>query len=351
MSQTDARAREYRAQLAPGTPLRYGLERILRGRTGALVVIGQTDIIRRISTGGFALDTPFTPTALRELAKMDGAIILSANGDRILAAGIQLMPDADLETEETGTRHRTADRVAQQSGCPVITVSASMNTISLFLDAQRYPIEAPGAILSRANLALQTLERYRSRLRGILRRLSVLEVQDQVTVQDLVLLAQRLEMVRRLERETAGYITELGTDGRLIELQLLEVNARATDLSESLNNDYRPDDTSRFSFDHTTGLADSDLADLALVARTIGFTVPLEAEVSPRGYRQLASVQRLPHTVVQRLIDHFDGLQGILGASITDLRQVEGVGGHRARALRDFLTQLSELSYAEPPGE
>lgn len=349
MSQTDVRAREYRAKLAPGTPLRSGLERILRGRTGALVVIGQTDVIRRISTGGFVLDTPFTPTALRELAKMDGAIILSSNGDRILAAGIQLMPDADLGTEETGTRHRTADRVAQQSGCPVVTVSASMNTISLFLDDRRYPIEAPGAILSRANLALQTLERYRARLQQILLRLSVLEVQDQVTVQDLVLLAQRLEMVRRLEQETAGYVTELGTDGRLIELQLLEVNTRAAELSDMLTSDYRPDGVDDFGFDRTIGLLDSDLADLALVARTIGFGGPLEGEVSPRGYRQLASVQRLPQTVVQRLIDHFDGLQGILGASSTELRQVEGVGGHRARALRDFLTQLTESSYAQPP--
>lgn len=348
MNPTDARAREYRAMLAPGTPLRTGLERILRGRTGALIVLGQTDVIRRISTGGFALDTPFTPTALRELAKMDGAIIVSASCDRILAAGVQLMPDADLATEETGTRHRTADRVAQQAGCPVITVSASMNTIALFLDDQRYPIDPPRAILGRANLALQTLERYRARLQLILARLSVLEVQDQVTVQDLVLIGQRLEMVRRLEQETQGYVTELGTDGRLIGLQLLEVNVRASELSALLTTDYRPDDREDFGFDRVADLDDPELTDLALVSRTIGFVEPLDTQVSPRGYRQLASIQRLPTTVAHRLVEHFEDLQGILNASSADLRQVEGVGDHRARALRDFLTQLTEQSYPQP---
>lgn len=348
MTQSHARDRELRAALAPGTPLRAGLERILRGRTGALIVLGLNDTVQRISTGGFVLDEPFTPTAVRELAKMDGAIIVSANCDRILAAGVHLMPDPDQPTEETGTRHRTAERVARQTGCPVVTVSASMNTIALFLDDQHIPVDAPPAILGRANLALQTLERYRSRLQQLLARLATLEVQDQVTVRDVALIGQRLEMVRRLESETAGYVTELGTDGRLIGMQLIEVDSGAGNLADLLTTDYAPAEADDFGFDRLAEVTDEQLIDTALVARVIGFTETLDAAVTARGFRQLAGIQRLPSTVAQRLIGHFGGLQGIMGASSAELREVEGVGDLRARMIRDRLTQIAESMYEAP---
>ncbi len=348
MNEIDARAREIKADLAPGTPLRAGLERILSGGTGALLVLGSTDAVRAISSGGFLLDEPFSPTALRELAKMDGAIILSAAADRILAAAVQLMPDPSLPTVETGTRHRTAERVAQQTGLPVITVSASMNTIAIFLANRRFPVDAPHAILDRANLALQTLERYRTRLQQLLVRLSTLEVQDQVTVHEIALIGQRLEMVRRLEIETADYVTELGGDGRLIGLQLVEVDSGVGALAELLATDYATDEHETFGFGHLAELKDADLIDTALVARAIGFRSPLDAHIAPRGYRQLAGIQRLPSSVVERLINHFGGLQGILGATTGELREVEGVGDHRARLIRDLLTQVAESMFSQP---
>ena len=234
---------DYLAMMAPGTPLRDGFERILRGRTGALVVLGQNRVIGEISTGGFALDTPFTPTALRELAKMDGAIIVDLETDRIVRAGVQLMPQATIATVETGTRHRTADRVARQSGLPVVSISASMSTIALYLDESRHLLEHSDQILSRANQALQTLERYRARLWEVTNRLSSLEVGDQVSVKDFALVAQRLEMVRRLDQELSGYVVELGTDGRLLTLQLHELRLGVDELRCLLERDYRPEDS------------------------------------------------------------------------------------------------------------
>lgn len=352
MKPTDTRVVEYRGLLAPGTPLRDGLERVQAGRTGALIVLGNTEVVREISSGGFKLDAAFTPTGLRELAKLDGAIILTGDCERIVAAGVQLMPDPALPTLETGTRHRTADRVAQQSGCAVVTVSASMNTIALFLADQRYPVEPPATVLGRANLALQTLERYRNTLRQALARLSVLEVQDQVTIRDLIAVAQRLEMVRRLEDETGGYVTDLGTDGRLIGLQLLDVNEGVAHLPELLSADYRPDNATddQFDFGRLAELTDAELVDAVTVAQAIGFTEPPETPLSTRGYRQLAGVHRLPSGVAGRVIEHFDGLQGILGASSSDLRQVDGVGDSRARLIRDALTRTADLVYFESPG-
>lgn len=338
---------EHLARMAPGTPLRDGFERILRGRTGALVVLGRNAVTDAVSTGGFALDVPFSPTALRELAKMDGAIVLDLESDRIVSAGVQLMPDAAISTVETGTRHRTADRVARQSGLPVVSVSASMSTISLFIDSHRHVFEQSDAILSRANQALQTLERYRARVSEVTARLSSLEVQDQVTVSDVALVAQRLEMVRRLNAELDGYVVELGTDGRLLALQLYELSAGLDDLRELLERDYRPDGDSGFSFASLAGLDLSELLDPLAVARALGFGGQnhLDTRVSARGYRQVAQINRLPVGLGARLIEHFGSLQALFGATSTELQAVEGVGESRARTIRDGLLRLADAAY------
>ncbi len=335
--------------LAPGTPMRDGLERILRGRTGALVVLGEDAVVAEISTGGFALDVPFTPTALRELAKMDGAIVLSDDRQRIVRAGVHLMPDRSVETSETGTRHRTAERVARQTGLPVVCVSASMATISLFLDDQRHQVEHSAQILSRADQALQTLERYRGRLTEVIGRLSSLEVQDAVTVRDVALVAQRLEMVSRLEEEIESYVLELGTDGRLLTLQMSELAVDFARLPELLERDYRPNDDADFSLDHLRRLSTAQLMEPAVVARTLGFggVVSLDGRLVSRGFRQIVQINRLPAALGVRLIEHFGSLQALFGASIDELQAVEGVGDSRARVIRDGLLRLADAAYGD----
>ena len=213
------------ALMAPGTALRDGLERILRGRTGALIVLGYDRVVESLCTGGFPLDVEFSATRLRELCKMDGAVVLSSDGTRIVRAAVHLMPDPSIPSEESGTRHRTAERVAKQTGHPVISVSQSMRIIGLYVNGQRHVLDDSAAILSRANQALATLERYKLRLDEVSGTLSALEIEDLVTVRDAVAVVQRLEMVRRIADEIAGYVVELGTDGRLLALQLDELMA------------------------------------------------------------------------------------------------------------------------------
>lgn len=349
-----ATLRRYQALLAPGTPIREGLERIVHGRTGALVVLGSTKKVDKISTGGFRLDVQFTPTALRELSKMDGGIVLSSDFERIIAAGVHFVPDGDIPTVETGTRHRTADRIAQQTGLAVVTVSSSMSVISLFLDGQRHTVERSEQILSRANQALATLHRYRERLVENTRNLSMLEVHDQVTVRDVVLVAQRLEMMRRLDKELRAYVSALGVDGRLLELQLHELTLGSDDLTTALELDYRPEDADPLAFrvqsldelDHT------DLLDPLAVAHTLGFGIEghLDARVEPRGYRQMAQLTRVPPGVGRRLVEHFGSLQALFGARTADLLEVEGVGEARARVVREGLARLAEQAYPEQLG-
>ena len=217
------------AAVAPGTELRDGLERILRGRTGALIVLGNDKVVETVSTGGFPLDIEFSATRLRELAKMDGGIVCDREVTRILRAATQLVPDPRIETSESGTRHRTAERVAKQTGFPVISVSQSMRIIALYIAGRRVVLEDSSAILSRANQALQTLERYKSRLDEVTGTLSALEIEDLVTVRDVANVLQRLEMVRRIKDEIAEYVVQLGTDGRLLSLQLEELTGGLSD--------------------------------------------------------------------------------------------------------------------------
>src|SRR5690606_23147932 len=274
----------------------------MRGRTGALIVIGHDRVIDSISTGGFALDVPFTATGLRELAKMDGAIILDSSASRIVRAATHLMPDPSIPTTESGTRHRTAERVARQTGIPVISVSASMHMIALYLGEQRYVLEEPTTVVSRANQALQTLERYRTRLDEVSDALSALEVEDLVTVRDVTAVAQRLEMVRRISDEIETYVRELGSDGRRLSLQLNELVGGVDAERTLVVRDYLPagaDDQVDKVLDALAELESPEVLDLGTVASAlqIGDSNSLDASVSPHGYRLLARIPRLPPSV------------------------------------------------------
>jgi diadenylate cyclase len=343
------------AAVAPGTALRDGLERILAGHTGALIVVGHDRVVESLCTGGFALNVEFSATRLRELAKMDGGIVIDGEISRILRAAVHLVPDPTIPAEESGTRHRTAERVSRQTGHPVISVSQSMRIIALYVHGRRHVLDDSAAILSRANQALATLERYKARFDEVAGTLSALEIEDLVTVRDAIVVSQRLEMVRRIANEIEGYVVELGTDGRLIALQLEELMAGVEAEREYLVRDYMPVAGRRArSADDVLGeldeLSGTDLLDLTAVSRTFGFPAhadALDTPVSPRGYRVLAKVPRLPRPIVDRLVEHFGDLQKLLAAGVEDLTTVEGIGDVRARSVREGLSRLAESSILE----
>ncbi len=342
--------------VAPGMALRDGLERILRGNTGGLIVLGMDKTVESMCTGGFVLDVEFTATRLRELCKLDGALILDKDMTKILRAGVQLVPDASIHTEETGTRHRTADRVSKACGFPVVSVSQSMRLIALYVDGERRVLEESSAILSRANQALATLERYKLRLDEVAGTLSALEIEDLVTVRDVTAVAQRLEMVRRIATEIAEYVVELGTDGRLLSLQLDELIAGVEPERELVVRDYVPEPTAKRSrtvaeaLTELDALSHTELLEGPVVARALGYSgspETLDSAVSPRGFRLLAKVPRLPGAIIERLVEHFGGLQKLLAASVDDLQTVDGVGEARAGGVREGLSRLAGASILE----
>jgi diadenylate cyclase len=286
---------------------------------------------------------------------MDGAIVVADDLLRIVRAAVHLVPDPTIPTEESGTRHRTAERVAKQTGYPVISVSQSMRIIVLYVDGRRYVVDDSAAILSRANQALATLERYKLRLDEVAGTLSALEIEDLVTVRDAMAVTQRLEMVRRIAGEIEGYVVELGTDGRLLALQLDELMAGVEAERELVIRDYIPyssrrNRTTEDVLPELDQLSAGELLELPAIAKVVGFSSnpdALDAPVSPRGYRLLAKVPRLPRLVVDRLVEHFGSLQKLLAAGIDDLQVVEGVGETRARGVREGLSRLAESSILE----
>ncbi len=349
----DERRRAALAALAPGTALRDGLERILRGNTGALIVLGDGPAVDEVCTGGFELRVAFSATRLRELAKMDGAIVLDSSADYIVRAAVHLVPDPALPTDESGTRHRTAERVARHTGCPVVSVSKSMRIIGLYLDGARYVLEGSAAILSRANQALATLERYKLRLDEVSRLLTAHEIEDVATVRDVTAVAQRLEMVRRIAGEIEGYQVELGTDGRLLALQFDELIAGSDFERQLIVQDYLPDahDAHQVSavLAELGELSPEELLDAGRVAGVLGLGGAglLDEPVEPRGYRLLARVPRLPEPVAHRLVSHFGGLHKLLAASVAELQEVPGVTEPEARRAREGLSRLAEVTLLE----
>ncbi|MGE2816739.1 DNA integrity scanning diadenylate cyclase DisA [Mycobacterium heidelbergense] len=349
--------RETIARLAPGTGLRDGLERILRGRTGALIVLGNDENVEAICDGGFALDVRYAPTRLRELAKMDGAVVLSTDGSRIVRANVQLVPDPSIPTDESGTRHRSAERAAIQTGHPVISVSHSMNIVTVYVAGERHVVADSATILSRANQAIATLERYKARLDEVSRQLSRAEIEDFVTLRDAMTVVQRLELVRRIGLAIDYDCVELGTDGRQLRLQLEELLGGNDIARELIVRDYHasPEPLSEAQITATLGeldaLSDTELLDFTSLAKVFGYPTTAEAQdsaLSPRGYRAMAGIPRLQFAHVDLLVRAFGTLQGLLAASANDLQSVDGIGTMWARHVREGLSHLAESTIADP---
>lgn len=331
--------------MCPGTQLREGLENILRAKTGGLVVIGDDEEIMKLVDGGFYINSEYTPSYAYELAKMDGAIVITGDLKRIVCANAQLIPDSSIPTYETGTRHRTAHRVAKQTNKVVIAISQRRNIITIYKGDIKYVLRESSIILSKANQAIQTLEKYVAVLERIINNLNLLEFQDLATLFDVITAVQRTEMVMRIVEEINMYILELGNEGRLISMQLNELIKHIERDGILLIRDYCGDELNYNEiYEHIQRLNASELLDLDAISKTLGHGgIPLmDTLISPKGYRVLSKVPRIPANVIDNLIKEFKELINIIDADIVDLDNVEGIGETRATAIRDGLKRIKE---------
>ena len=339
--------------IAPGTAVREGIDSIVQARTGALICIGDSDELAFLYSGGLKIEVDYTPALLFQLAKMDGAIILSSSGTKIHWANVQLMPDPTILSLETGTRHRTAERVSKQTDALVIAISQARSVVSLYLDGAKYILEDIPVVLAKANQALATLDKYRSRLDQVSTRLTALEFEGGVTLHDVLTVLQRAELVTRMAVEIERYIVELGAEGRLIEMQLEETMVGVASEKSALLHDYiaEPSDESFASvLDQLARMLHQDLLDFGMLAELLGYDRKLNTldhPVSPRGHRVLGRIPRLPKLVVQGIVSEFGGLDEILAAGDGDLESVEGVGDVRAKDIREGLRRLQEINLVD----
>ncbi len=353
------------ALVAPGSPLREGLDRVLQAKRGALVVVGDDPAVLSICTGGFLLDAEFSPQRLSELAKMDGAIILTPDASRIARANVHLVPRASIPTSETGTRHRTAERVARSIDVPVLSVSEAMATVTVYRGPHRHTVQRTERLIDRASQAVAAVERFKSRFDLAVALLSTLESEDSVSLGDVAAVFQPGEMVTRFSQEVQGYLVELGEDGRLIKLQLEELGAGVEETLRWVALDYvtdageQADGTDRHP--RRQARADAALAALhelshdellggALVAAALGDPPApgvLDQAVEARGFRLLHRLPRVSEAIIDRIVERFETLPRLMQASLGELEQVGGVGGAKARALKDGLAHMVEASILE----
>lgn len=339
--------REALAMIAPGTLFREAISAIIQAGTGALLCIGDTKILSDLSEGGVQLDAPVTPQLIYELSKMDGALIFNKDGSRILFANRFLKPDANIPSDETGTRHRTAQRLAHQSNGIVIAVSQRRSTVTLYVHEQRHLLDSIGAVVNKAIQAVQTLEKYLSVLRQAMQELTTREFQDVVTIFDVCKAVQRTEMVVRIAKEIEPYIVELGTEGRLIELQLKELIMPVEEAKLVVRDYYRAKQGLTYEEVHAriTEITQQELLVLSSVSQALGYGPnprAIDTYLSPRGYRVLTATHRLPAQVVESLVERFGTLQQIIRAPKDELCTVEGVGEVLAERVRVSLNLLRQ---------
>ncbi len=340
--------------IAPGTALREGIESIMHARTGGLIVIGDPEELSFLNSGGIKLEIDYSPAFLYQVAKMDGAIILNGNATKIAMANVQLMPDPTILSHETGTRHRTAERVSKQTDALVIAISQRREVVSVYVDGVKYILADIPVVLAKANQALATLEKYRTRLDQVSTRLTALEFEGGATLHDVLTVLQRSELVTRMAVEIERYIVELGSEGRLIEMQLEETMVGAAAEKAALVRDYLasfPDEAAfAAALEEIGRLAHQDLLDFGRLAELLGYDRKLNTldyPVAPRGYRVLGRIPRLPKLVVSQVIGELGGLDELLAATDAELEGVEGVGEIRAKDIREGLRRLQEVNLVD----
>jgi len=332
-------------KVAPGTALREGLSYIIQGGTGGLIVVSSSPKVRALTEGGVKINCPFEPTLLYELAKMDGAIFVDKDVGRIISANTFLVPDETIPSAETGTRHRAAERLARQTGEMVIAISQRRSTLTLYVSNIKHVMDTIATLLNKASQALQTLEKYKTTLDRVLVELSVRELEDLVTIYDVVRAAQRTEMVLRIVKEVNYYIVELGIEGRLLDMQLKEFE---DSINEGLMviRDYFRDKEIRSEKEVLSRLgkfSSMELLNLGNISNALGYGLNISAVddyLVPRGYRILTKTHRLPRPVIENLVNTFSNLRTIIQAPHEKLIAVEGMGDVRAEKLKEGLKLL-----------
>lgn len=341
------------AQVAPGTQLREGITNIIDGGRGAILVIGLTENLKNILDGGFDLNCKYSPERIFELAKMDGAIILDETMENIHYANIQLHPSRRIETTESGTRHRTAQRVAKQTGKLVIAISERRKSVTLYKGEDKCKLRNLSVVVEQASQALKTLEKYRNVLDKELSRLTILEFEELVTMSEVSSVIQRFEMIYRIKEELKAYDVELGEEGRLISLQTKDILLDIKDEKMAFIRDYYNYDKGELNIneinDQLDCLTDAELLDLDKFPNILGYGKSvnnLYNKISPKGYRALSKIRKLSKKDIEKLIEEYTDLN-VIQEALDNEEEIKGISKFKVKAMRQEFKRIKNLSQLE----
>ena len=330
-------------QLIPGEPLRNGLDLIADKKTGALIVIGTTPKLEKLSSGGLNLkNCAYTAEMLSELSKMDGAIIVDSEVNNILKANVHLNPSDIIETTETGTRHRTAERVSIETGLNVVAVSEESSTIKVFNGKSVTELEDSSIILGRVNESLQSVDRTRRRFDDAVLELGELEIENTLTNQQVLEVIQRGELLGRLSQQVRNEAVDLGEDSGLVMIQIDSLESGVRNTLNLVLKDHLPAKKFRNinkAVDELSNLTYEELNTIQHLGSVL-FMEPLDEISVSKGYRVLARLPGLPDNLHDSLIQKFKTLPNLLNASTEKLFEVEGIGRSRAQQLREYFDTL-----------
>jgi len=330
-------------QLLPGEPLRLGVDLIANKNAGALIVIGTSSKLDKISSGGITLNNcSYSPEMLSELAKMDGAIIVSEDVGKILKANVHLNPDDKIQTSETGTRHRTAQRTSSSINLPVVAVSEESSTIKVFDNSEVVELEESSAILGRVNESLQSIDRMRRRFDEAVTNLGELELENSLTNQEVLQVIQRGELLTRLASQVRLEAEKLGTEAGLITIQIDSLESGVTSTLNLVLKDHLPGRKFRVTskvLDEISELSYQELNTIDYLGSILA-KLPLDDISVPRGYRVLARLPDLPDNLHDSIVQKYKSLPKLLSAPTEKLYEIEGIGRNRAQQLRDYFDTL-----------
>lgn len=330
-------------QLLPGEPLRIGVDLIADKKSGALIVIGSSAKLDKISSGGVDLiDCEYSPEMLSELAKMDGAIIVDQFVTKIIKANVHLNPSDTLSTTQTGTRHRTAERTAEETNLTVITVSEESSLVKVFTNSETTELEEPSVILGRVNESLQSVDRMRRRFDDAVAELGELEIENSLTNQQVLEVIQRGELLTRLAKQVRSEALRLGGEAGLVLIQIDSLESGVTNTLNLVLKDHLPAKKYRNiakAIDEISRQTYEELNDIDYLGSVLG-KLPLDDLSTPKGYRVLARLPNLPENLHDSIIQKFKTLPKLLSASPEKLYEIEGIGRGRAQQLRDYFDTL-----------
>ncbi|WP_314010834.1 DNA integrity scanning diadenylate cyclase DisA [Pseudostreptobacillus hongkongensis] len=326
--------------VAPGQPLRIAIERIQEASLGGLLILSSIESIEKYVDGGFVLNTVFSPQKVYELAKMDGAVLISEDLKTIYGANVQLQPDKEIQTDESGTRHRTADRIAKLTNKLVITISERRKRITVFKGDFKYILDLVGDLLTKASQAIMSLEKYAISVNKYMEDLTLSEFENTVILEEVLNGLRYFYLMFIMDKEVNQYIMELGNEGRLIELQHHEIMANQRTTFNNFVKDYtlKISKSPEKIFDELMKLEKDEIREDAKIAKILGYDLKqtlLDETLESKGYRILSSANKLTKKDVENIVDHFKKLKSLLSAGYDEIYSIKGMGKFKTeRVLR-----------------